>query len=110
MAFLLMYTRLGSQELVGGAIWVAIVSGSPGKGGEGVVVYGGTKAMYAPGGVKILESRRPGDPFRFAANADFNEATQPLGDIVDRETHDLDTVPSEVAAAWMKLRHQGKLT
>ncbi len=105
---LLRYTKLGSQELVDGVLWVAIISGSPGKGGEGVVIHGHGKALYAAAGPKIADERTPGVAFTFSASTHFSTKNSPFGP-VEREVWGVDAAPVEVQAAWMKFKTQGKL-
>lgn len=105
---LLRYTKLGSTKLRDGELWMAIVQGSPGKGGDGVIVHGRAAPMVTQEGLSLTPPRDPGDAFKFAANSNFQADGSPLGDVV-REVWGLDAVPDEVAASWMKFKHQGKL-
>jgi hypothetical protein len=105
---LLRYTRIGNRELLDGELWVAITSGSPGKGGGGIILKGRLNTLKNPHGRRLEPKLGPGDPFQFAANKDYDENGTVGGKAV-REMWGLDAVPDDVAALWMRLKHTGKL-
>lgn len=79
-------------------VWVAIVEGSAAEGGEGLTVWGGSP----PDTHTSRRGTKPGEVFLFGSNNN-------LGRRVVREVWGLDAVPQEVAAAWVKYRHLGRI-
>jgi hypothetical protein len=106
-ARVLHYTKLGNRTMPTGELWVAIVSGSPGKGGDGVVIYG-TVDPLVKDSVTVLPAMEPGGAFKFSANRDYDESKDVL--TAEREVWGLDAVPPHIAAAWLQQLHLGNLT
>lgn len=103
------YLKLGMRTLGPEGLWVAIVRGAPATGGTGVVVHGEAGPIYVGAGRVIEPPMVAGATFHFSANQRYDRDGAPAGN-VNREIWGLDAVPDHVAAAWLKLHHQGKLT
>lgn len=107
---LLRYTKIGNRQLRDGELWVAIIQGSPGKGGGGVVIQGRVAALVEANTQRItVPAVNPGQSFQFSANADYAEGGVLLGG-ADREVWGLDAAPPEIAAAWMKYQLLGRFS
>jgi hypothetical protein len=107
---LLCYTQIRGRYLYNGELWVAIIAGSPGQGGVGIIIYGSAASLKYPTGEVIDKELVPGDRFEFSANLSYEESGQLAGP-VRREVWGLDSnhVPPAVAGAWMKYKHLGRL-
>ncbi len=101
---LLCYHKLGSRTL-DAPLWIAVVTGSPGKGGSGIVIAGYVQETYSHGQL-VEEAKGPGDPFSFSANNSFSEGTTHT----HQDVWGLDAVPDDIAAAWLKFHHLGKIS
>lgn len=106
MTQLLRYTRMGKRTLTDGELWVAITTGSPDAGGDGVVVWGFVEPLTEPTSRRQLMNRiRPGDRFVYGDKDHFADN----GGDAAREVVDLADVPDRVAAAWLKFHHLGRI-
>jgi hypothetical protein len=81
-------------------LWVAIVGGDDVKGGDGIVIAAPTTPVCGRLAAVVYV---PGEAFIFGGDMLLQDETI-------RNVWGLDAVPPEIAGAYMKLLHLGKLS